>query len=124
MFFGGVRWLLCAWITDPVLLYVVQALHGVTVVGLNLGGPLYLDVVTPEKLRSTAQAILSMVSVGIAGILSNAGSGWLLEHGGIDAIYWISGIGCIVLGSVVGAVLPSAIHVDGAPLTAAGTEPA
>jgi PPP family 3-phenylpropionic acid transporter len=124
VFFGGIRWLLCAWITDPVLLYVVQALHGVTVVGLNLGGPLYLDVVTPEKLRSTAQAILSMVSVGIAGILSNAGSGWLLEHGGIGAIYWISGIGCTVLGSLVGAVLPSAIHLEGTTLTPAGTEPA
>lgn len=124
VFFGGVRWVLCAWITDPLWLYVVQALHGVTVVGLNLGGPLYLDVVTPEKLRSTAQAILSMVSAGIAGILSNVGSGWLLEHNGIDAIYWISGIGCLVLGSVVKAVLPAASDVENGALSATGTEPA
>ena len=93
-------------------------------VGLNLGGPLYLDVVAPEKLRSTAQAILSMVSVGVAGILSNAGSGWLLEHSGINAIYWISGIGCIVLGSLCRVVLPSPIHVHRTVLSAASTEPA
>ena len=52
---GGLRWFLCAMITDATFLFAVQALHGVTVVGLNLGSPLYLDVVAPEKLRSTAQ---------------------------------------------------------------------
>lgn len=123
-FFGGVRWLLCAWITNPVLLYAVQALHGVTVVGLILGGPLYLDVVAPEKLRSTAQAVLSMVGVGVAGILSNAASGWLLEHSGINAIYWISGIGCIVLGSLCRVVLPSPIRARDTVLSAADTESA
>lgn len=123
-FFGGVRWLLCAWVTDPVLLYSVQALHGVTVVGLNLGGPLYLDAVAPEKLRSTAQAVLSMVGVGAAGILSNVASGWLLEHSGINAIYWISGIGCIVLGSLCRGVLPSPILARHTVVNAAGTEPA
>ena len=44
---GGLRWLLCALISDPSILFAVQALHGVTVVGLNLGSPLYLDVVAP-----------------------------------------------------------------------------
>ncbi len=124
VFFGGVRWLLCASITNPFLLYAAQALHGVTVVGVNLGGPLYLDAVTPEKLRSTAQALLSMISVGIAGIISNAASGWLLEHGGIDAIYWIGGIGCVALGSLVGAVLPSTVSVEETALAAPGGEPA
>ncbi len=124
VFFGGVRWLLCAWITDPFWLYAAQALHGVTVVGVNLGGPLYLDAVTPGKLRSTAQAVLSMVSVGIAGIVSNVGSGWLLEHGGVDSIYWIGGIGCVALGSLVGVVLPSAVNVEGTALSAVGSEPA
>ena len=117
---GGLRWLLCAGITDLYWLYAVQALHGLTVVGLTLGSPLYLDEVAPEKLRSTAQGILSMVSVGIAGILSNTGAGWLIERAGIDWLYWLSGIGCIVLGAVVGAVLPSTIALRGrfvAPVT-------
>ena len=64
---GGLRWLLCAVVADASVLFAVQALHGVTVVGLNLGSPLYLDVVAPEKLRSTAQGILSMVGAGVAG---------------------------------------------------------
>jgi PPP family 3-phenylpropionic acid transporter len=121
---GGLRWLLCAGITDVYWLYAVQALHGLTVVGLNLGSPLYLDDVAPEKLRSTAQGILSMVSVGIAGILSNTGAGWLIQRAGIDLLYWVSGIGCIALGGVVGAVLPSTATLKDRVLSRAGTEPA
>jgi MFS transporter, PPP family, 3-phenylpropionic acid transporter len=106
VFVGGLRWLLCAFVTDLHFLALVQTLHGVTVVGLLMGGPLYLDVVTPEKLRSTAQAVLSMVGVGIAGIVSNLGSGWLLDAAGINALYAATGIGSALLGSLVWWMLP------------------
>ncbi|HXV81535.1 MAG TPA: MFS transporter [Candidatus Binatia bacterium] len=104
---GGLRWLLCAFIHDLQVLSLVQTLHGVTVVGLLMGGPLYLDVVTPEKLRSTAQAVLSMVGVGFAGIVSNLGSGWLLDAAGIDVLYAATGIGSALLGCLVWWMLPS-----------------
>ncbi|MPZ77672.1 MAG: MFS transporter [Deltaproteobacteria bacterium] len=104
---GGLRWLLCALITDFHLLFAVQALHGVTVVGLNLGSPLYLDTVAPERLRSTAQGILSMVSLGIAGIASNTSAGWLVDRGGTDALYLICGIGSLALGGLARWILPS-----------------
>jgi PPP family 3-phenylpropionic acid transporter len=105
---GGLRWGLCALITEPTLLFAIQALHGVTVVGLNLGSPLYLDVVAPEKLRSTAQGILSMVSMGIAAMMSNISAGWLVEKGGTDALYLISGLGCLALGLLTWFILPAA----------------
>ena len=105
---GGLRWILCAVITDATLLFAVQALHGVTVVGLNLGSPLYLDVVAPEKLRSTAQGILSMVSAGIAGIVSNASAGWLIDRSGIDLLYLICGVGAFTLGAFAWWILPGA----------------
>lgn len=104
---GGLRWILCAFTSNLYLLYAVQMLHGVTVVGLLMGGPLYLDVITPHKLRSTAQTVLSMVGVGIAGIASNLASGWLLEHAGIDVLYIFSGIGSVILGCLVWSMLPS-----------------
>jgi PPP family 3-phenylpropionic acid transporter len=107
---GGVRWLLSAMVTDTTLLFAVQALHGVTVVGLNLGSPLYLDVVAPEKLRSTAQGILSMVGAGIAGIASNVWAGWLVDRSGIDLLYLICGVGALALGALAWWVLPGARH--------------
>src|SRR5262245_23030427 len=91
----------------------VQTVHGVSVVGLLMGGPLYLDVVAPEKLRSTAQALLSMVGVGIAGIVSNLGSGWLLDNAGINALYAVTGIGSAVLGCLVWWILPAPERVGG-----------
>lgn len=105
---GGLRWALCALITDPTLLFAVQALHGATVVGLNLGSPLYLDLVAPEKLRSTAQGVLSMVGSGVAGMASNISAGWLLDRGGIDLLYLICGTGALALGGLAWLILPAA----------------
>ncbi len=96
---GGLRWSLCALVVNPHLLFAVQALHGITVVGLNLGSPLYLDAVAPEKLRSTAQAVFSMVSVG-----------WLVDRGGTDLLYLICGIGSLTLGALAPWILPVATH--------------
>jgi len=107
VFVGGLRWILCAVTTDLQLLFIVQMLHGATVVGLLMGGPLYLDIIAPERLRSTAQAVLSMVGVGIAGIISNLGSGWLLDHAGIDLLYGTMGIASAVLGTLVWWILPA-----------------
>lgn len=105
---GGLRWSLCALVVNPHLLFAVQALHGVTVVGLNLGSPLYLDAVAPEKLRSTAQGVFSMVSVGLAGIVSNIAAGWLVDRGGTDLLYLICGIGSLALGALAPWILPAA----------------
>jgi PPP family 3-phenylpropionic acid transporter len=113
VFVGGLRWLLCAFIDDLQLLSLVQTLHGVTVVGLLMGGPLYLDVVAPERLRSTAQAVLAMVGVGIAGIVSNLGSGWLLDTAGINVLYMATGAGSALLGCFVWWILPSPARAGG-----------
>jgi len=110
---GGLRWILCALVQDIYLLSMVQVLHGVTVVGLLMGGPLYLEVIAPQKLRSTAQALLSMVGVGIAGIASNLGSGWLLENAGVDILYAVAGIGSTVLGCLVWWILPKPESLQG-----------
>ena len=106
VFVGGLRWILSAFVTDLHYLSLVQMLHGVTVVGLLMGGPLYLDVIAPERLRSTAQAVLSMVGAGLAGIVSNLGSGWLLDRVGIDVLYGATGLGSVILGVIVCWVLP------------------
>jgi MFS transporter, PPP family, 3-phenylpropionic acid transporter len=104
---GGLRWLLSASVADPMIFFAVQALHGVTVVGLNVGSPLYLDLVAPEKLRSTAQGILSMIGSGLAGILSNLTSGWLVDHGGTNLLYLLCGAGSLLLGILSVWILPT-----------------
>ncbi|HLN85359.1 MAG TPA: hypothetical protein VK200_02835, partial [Candidatus Limnocylindrales bacterium] len=85
---------------------------GVMVVGLNLGSPLYLDVVAPEKLRSTAQGILSMIASGLAGILSNLTAGWLVDHSGVNLLYLLCGIGSLTLGLLSVWILPAVKRRD------------
>ncbi|MGH7828217.1 MAG: MFS transporter [Candidatus Binatia bacterium] len=107
VFVNGLRWILCGIVSDLQILSIMQMLHGFTVVGLLMGGPLYLDIVAPENLRSTAQAVLSMVGVGIAGIISNLASGWLLDYAGIEILYIVAGIGSAILGCLVWCILPA-----------------
>jgi PPP family 3-phenylpropionic acid transporter len=103
---GGVRWTVCGFSDSTTAIYAVQILHGVTVAGLIIGGPLYLESAVPERLRSTAQALLAMVGVGIGGIASNAGAGWLLEHVGPRAPYMAGGLGALLCALLLVIVLP------------------
>jgi PPP family 3-phenylpropionic acid transporter len=105
---GGLRWTVCGLTDNLYVIYPVQMLHGVIVTGLLLGGPLYLDAVVPEQLRSTGQALLSMVGFGIGGIASNTAAGWLLDHMGPNAPFLAGGFGALALGFMIPWILPPA----------------
>ena len=64
---GAIRWLFLSQVTALPLLYPIQVLHALTVTGLFLGGPLYLEATIPPQLRSTGQALFSMISMGLGG---------------------------------------------------------
>ncbi|MGH7785731.1 MAG: MFS transporter [Candidatus Binatia bacterium] len=104
---GGVRWTVCALTGDLAVLYVMQLLHGVTVAGLLLGGPLYLEAVVPPALRSTAQALLATAGMAIGSIVSNTATGWLMQHVGPDAPFLLGGLAALVLGACTFWILPS-----------------
>ena len=109
---GGVRWIVCGLSDNLLIVYLTQLLHGVTVVGVLMGAPLYLDAVAPERLRSTGQTMLAMVGVGWGGAVSNAVAGWLLEHVGTGAPYIAGGLGGLVLGCLVPWILPRPDRAD------------
>ena len=103
---GGVRWTACGVLGDLASIYPFQILHGVVVAGLVIGGPLYVEAVVPERLRSTGQGVLAMVGVSVGAITSTLGSGYLLEHAGPRAPYLVGGIGALVLAALVPLWLP------------------
>jgi PPP family 3-phenylpropionic acid transporter len=103
---GGVRWLVCALAPESVWLFPLQTLHGVTVAGLVLGAPLYVEAVVPPRLRSTAQGLLAMIGVSLGGILSNVSAGWIFDQHGPTAPYFAAGVGALVLGLLVPLWLP------------------
>ena len=105
---GGLRWAVCGFAPDLRWIYVASLLHGVTVTGLVIGAPLYVEAVVPGRLRSTGQGILAMVGISIGGITSNLCAGWLLEHVGPNAPYVAGGLGALTLGVLLPLILPPA----------------
>lgn len=103
---GGLRWTLCGIANSQAVIYGAQLLHGVTIAGLIIGAPLYLELAVPEQLRSTAQGLLAMLGLGLGGIGSNAAAGWLFENVGVDAPYLIGGLGALLVGGLVPWLLP------------------
>jgi len=103
---GGLRWLVCGLSSDLSWIFAVQILHGITVAGLLLGAPLYVDAVVPERLRSTGQGMLAMFGISLGGISSCLSAGWLLDNAGTDAPYLAGGIGAIVLGCALPLIIP------------------
>jgi PPP family 3-phenylpropionic acid transporter len=103
---GGVRWTACGLAPDLAFAFPFQILHGVVVAGLVVGGPLYVDAVVPERLRSTGQGMLAMVGVSLGAVLSQLGTGLLLELGGPRAPYLVGGIGALALVALLPWLLP------------------
>ncbi|RMD83554.1 MAG: MFS transporter [Candidatus Dadabacteria bacterium] len=116
---GAIRWLVSGTTEYLPLVYGVQVLHGVTVMGLIVGGPLYVEAVVPARLRATGQAMLSTVGMGLGGILSNLACGWLIDHVGPAAPALFGGAGAAVLTATMGLLVPpprKVVHPDDVPV--------
>ena len=103
---GSARWLVSAWATDLSIVYAAQLLHGVTVMGLILGAPLYVDAVVPARLRSTAQGVLAMAGVSLGGVLSNLMTGWMSDALGPRTPALAGGVGALLLALAMSRLLP------------------
>jgi MFS transporter, PPP family, 3-phenylpropionic acid transporter len=104
---GAVRWIVCGFAPESSWMVPVQILHGVTVAGLVIGGPLYVEAVVPEQLRATGQNVLAMVGVSAGGLLSNLAAGYLIDAAGTDAPYQIGGIGALAVAASLPWWLPA-----------------
>jgi MFS family permease len=104
---GGVRWLVCGFAPESRWMMPAQVLHGVVVAGLVIGGPLYVEAVVPERLRSTAQNLLAMVGVSVGGLLSNLGTGLLIDAIGADAPYQMGGVAALAVAAILPWWLPA-----------------
>lgn len=80
-----VRWSLNAWVTDPVLLLGIQALHGITFGAWWIAAATYVDEHAPPQIRASAQGLLSVVSYGIGGIVATVIGATIGEHMGSPA---------------------------------------
>ena len=96
---ASLRWAVSGFGEDLTWVYAAQLLHGVTVWGIVLGLPLYVDAVVPAQLRSTGQGLLAMLGVSLGSMLSNLGTGWIMQVWGPRApaqIASLAGVGLLL----------------------------
>jgi PPP family 3-phenylpropionic acid transporter len=79
---GVIRWTVVAFTTSPVLLGLVQPLHGLTFALLHLACTRLMVQVVPVRLAATAQSIYGTFCVGLATALLTLASGLLYERMG------------------------------------------
>lgn len=112
---GGVRWAGSAFADTLPVATALGLLHGVVVMGLGIGASLYVEESIPERLRSTGQALLATVGIGLGGTFSSIACGWLFDHLGARGTYLGAGVAAIVLAALVSVVLPPASRPETAP---------
>jgi len=103
---GALRWTICAFATSPWVVYLTQLLHGVTVAGLIVGAPLYVEQCVSERLCSTAQGALAMLGFGLGGVVSTWLSGVMLDGFGATAPSLAGGLGGFALAALLPLFLP------------------
>ncbi len=112
VFAGGLRWLASGLATDLETIYAVQILHGITVTGIIIGAPLYVELVVPERLRSTGQALISTVGISLGGLLSNVGTGWIMQTFDARTPAIVGGIAGILLTIALPWLVPKTAPVE------------
>jgi PPP family 3-phenylpropionic acid transporter len=77
---ASVRWLVSGYSEDlGPLVTAVQVLHGVTVWGVMLGLPFYVEKRIPAQLLSTGLAGMAIAGVSLGAVVSNSLAGWLVD---------------------------------------------
>jgi PPP family 3-phenylpropionic acid transporter len=103
-----VRWILYAIITDPTALILMQSMHSVTFAVFWIVAVQYAVRLVPDEMRSTGQALLSAVFLGMAGLTGGFVGGFIKDIWG--------GSGMYVFGAImtaIAAVLLLGTHVFG-----------
>jgi len=106
---GVIRWLVLASTTSPILLGLVQPLHGVTFALLHLACMRVIVLVVLLRLVATAQSIYCTLSIGLATALLTLASGVLDELMGGLAFFVMAAL-CVLALPMCGGLRSSQVQ--------------
>lgn len=78
--------------TDPFLVALTMALHGVAFALVLVGGVTYVSRHAPQAAEATAQAILSAVVFSVAMIIGPGIGSWIAEAAGVPALLAVAAV--------------------------------
>jgi PPP family 3-phenylpropionic acid transporter len=100
----GVRSLLFAAATTPLMGMLAQLLNGLTFPAMWIAGVSYADENAPENLKSTAQGLFGAMTFGFGAAVGGFMGGFLLESIGGRALFLVYGV-VVILGVVLIAII-------------------
>jgi MFS transporter, PPP family, 3-phenylpropionic acid transporter len=105
---GVIRWTVAALTTSPILLALVQPLHGFTFALLHLAAMQVIVRVVPPRLAATAQAVYGTLCIGLATAALTLASGVLYG--------WLGGYAFLVMAALCLLALPlcARLHLSSA----------
>ncbi|RKL67684.1 hypothetical protein CR203_10070 [Salipaludibacillus neizhouensis] len=90
-FLYSIRWFLYGVWDDPQILTYLQLLHGVTFPLFFVAVFHYVTKLVPRELIATGQLLFIASTIGLGGLLGNAGGGWHMETYSPQATYHLAG---------------------------------
>jgi PPP family 3-phenylpropionic acid transporter len=93
---SAVRWAVCAFVREPVVLIAVQLLHAFSYGAWYLAGVALVERESPREVRASAQGIFGAFSSGLATTVALAIAGWMESHGGMRAVFSAGAVAAVV----------------------------
>jgi MFS transporter, PPP family, 3-phenylpropionic acid transporter len=72
------------------ILFLAQALHGITFAVQHTVSISWLSIYFPGRLRGRGQALYSIVGYGVTGVIGSVSGAWLSEKFGLQSLFTIS----------------------------------
>ncbi|SEO16236.1 MFS transporter, PPP family, 3-phenylpropionic acid transporter [Amphibacillus marinus] len=92
----GLRWLSYGFVSDPLIIVLLQVLHGVCFGVFYLAAFQYVTRLIPKQLQATGHLMFMTFFFGISGIIGALGGGYLLEQFGGSVLYLTMGVMALV----------------------------
>lgn len=101
----------------PVHVILIQCFQGLSYSLFLVGSVYYIDSLTPQELKSTAQTVGTAIFFGMSGIVGSYGGGWIIDRLGLVALYHIGiiisiGVSLLFLISLKVGKLVTAVDTD------------
>jgi MFS transporter, PPP family, 3-phenylpropionic acid transporter len=97
---AAVRWALTAVISDPLLLTLLQALHGVVFAVFWIGVVELFRRAAPPEVRASAQAVIMTACYGVGPLLTSTVGATLVDAHGTSALFGVAS-GAAALGAAL-----------------------
>lgn len=97
---AALRWFALYFVASPAGILLTQVLHAVTYGTFHMASILYIDRLSPAKVKTLGQAVNNAVTYGLGLMVGFFFNGWLYEPLGPERLFALSGLLALAAGAL------------------------